>query len=188
LLLVDGSLEDYQHIHPEPDGDDGQWSFDFTPRRPGNYQFFAEFVPSLTLRETIGTATLAVPGATQPKVARGLAPYTADGYTYTLRAPGGQAVTGTDISLELTVQRADGGAVKLEPVMGALAHLVAFDDALHGYAHLHPGVSGHEDDLRAPQLSFLFNTTKPGRYRIWAQVKLDGQERFAPFDLEVGGA
>jgi hypothetical protein len=185
LLLIDPSLEDYQHIHPEPVGDGGEWRFSFTPRKAGTYKLFAECVPSVTLRQVIGETEITAPGPVVPGQARGLQPYDDGEYIYSLSTPGGAGQVGSDLTLAFDVQRKDGGAVKLEPVMGALAHLAAFDQARDGYAHLHPAPSGKETNPKQPELSFAFNTGQPGRYRVWAQVQLEGRERFIPFDLEV---
>ena len=77
--------------------------------------------------------------------------------------------------------------VPLEPVMGAYAHLVAFDAARSGFAHLHPQQvdSGWRPDLYRPQLNFRVQIPQPGRFVIWSQIKTGGRERFAPFWIEV---
>ena len=74
--------------------------------------------------------------------------------------------------------------MKLFPVMAAYAHLVAFDPARTGFAHLHPMETGHEKDA-SPELHFRFRTDKPGRYRLWAQFDSGAGERFVPFDIFV---
>ena len=64
---------------------------------------------------------------------------------------------------------------------------MAFDDARSGFAHLHP----QEIDLAKPpdaihpQLNFKVTIPRSGRYVVWAQVNLDGQEMFVPFWIEV---
>ncbi|MEM9227960.1 MAG: hypothetical protein AAGA45_08315, partial [Verrucomicrobiota bacterium] len=105
-------------------------------------------------------------------------------YTFDLAIQPQQPVTTSESQFALTVTRPDGEAVTLEPVMGSWAHLVAFDAERDGYAHLHPKFTGKEKDA-APELAFTMLTDKPGTYRLWAQVKIDGVERFAPFALEV---
>ena len=78
-------------------------------------------------------------------------------------------------------------AVPLEPVMGAFAHLVAFDRARSGFAHLHPAQADltQRPDALHPQLDFKLTIPRAGRYVIWAQVNLAGSERFAPFWFDV---
>lgn len=185
LLLVDQNLEDYQHIHPEPVGDSGQWTFTFTPHRAGTYRVYVQLVPLLSMREMIGQSQIFIPGPVAPAVHRGLAPFQDDGYVYSLEVPTGPVALDTDATLTLTVRRADGGKVALQPIMGTLAHLVAFDPARAGVAHLHPTLTGHETDPQQPALAFQINFTQPGHYRLWGQVKIDGRERYVPFDLEV---
>ncbi|MGA2052128.1 MAG: hypothetical protein ABSH19_02320, partial [Opitutales bacterium] len=185
LLLIDPSLEDYQHIHPEPVDDSGEWTFSFTPKRPGTYKVFAEFVPAISLRQVIGEAEITAPGAPTIGMDRGLKPYSDGEYIYSLSVTNGPMVAGTDATLHFMVERKGGGVVNLEPVMGAMAHLAAFDVGRNGYAHLHPSAFTPESTAQRPELSFAFNTQWPGRYRVWGQVMLDGRQRFVPFDVEV---
>jgi hypothetical protein len=186
LLLVDANLEDYQHIHPEPVGDSGDWTFSYTPHDAGHYHVYAQFIPSLSMREMIGQTEIVVPGDTSgPVVHRGLAPFKDDGYVYTLTPSASPVIAGSDTTYTFAVSRAGGGKVDLQEIMGTLAHLVAFDPSRDGVAHLHPTLTGHERDATHPQLSFLINLTQPGQYRLWAQVKIDNRERYVPFDVEV---
>ncbi len=109
-----------------------------------------------------------------------------DGYRFTL-ASAAPLRANRPADLALSVARPDGGRVPLEPIMGAFAHLVAFDEARSGFAHLHP----NETDLSRPpdasvqRLTFKVTIPRAGRYAIWAQVKLAGREVFAPFWVEV---
>ena len=79
--------------------------------------------------------------------------------------------------------------IVLTPVMGAFAHMVAFDSSLKGFAHLHPS----EEPLPAKRglapgrpLQFL-SSLQAGILRLWAQVLLEDMDReiFIPFDLKV---
>jgi len=186
LLVVDEQLEDYQHIHPVPVGETGDWTFSFTPKRAGNYRVYAQFIPTSSMREMIGEAKISVLGEVAPAVHRGLAPFKDDGYVYTLKSSESPVTAGTEVTLTLTVQRADGGAVQLQDIMGTLAHLVAFDPARNGVAHLHPTLTNQEKNPTQPSLAFVINFTQPGNYRVWGQVKIGDRERYVPFDVEVG--
>jgi hypothetical protein len=74
--------------------------------------------------------------------------------------------------------------------MGAFAHMVAFDDEMNGFAHLHPiseNVPSSENTTHTGPLSFGFTAPKYGIYRLWAQIKTTTEkEIFIPFDLEFG--
>jgi len=187
LLVVDANLENYLHIHPEPVGDSGTWTFSYTPPTAGDFNLYAQFIPSLSMREMIGQTHLVVPGADAPAVHRGLAPFKDDGYVYTLTPSASQVDAGSVTTFTLGVSRADGGKVELQELMGTLAHLVAFASARDGVAHLHPTLTGNERNPTHPELSFVINLTQPGDYRLWAQVKIDNRERYVPFDVEVKG-
>jgi hypothetical protein len=91
--------------------------------------------------------------------------------------------------LVLAIARESGeGVPVLEDVMGAPAHLVAFDERCTGFAHLHPAAPTPELAAQTDagrRLAFSINLPDPGRYRLWAQVQVAGREIFAPFDLTV---
>lgn len=193
LLIVDPWLDDYQHVHPEPGRLPGEWTFTFKPKREGVYRIFADFTPAATARGLYASADLTVGGARFPAgltlVMQHEPAWTAerDGYRYSL-APATEPVrAGRTVDLKFTVVREGGGQVKLEPVMGAFAHLVAFDEARSGFAHLHPtelDVTRPPDPVQ-PELNFRITIPRAGRYVIWSQVMLNGSERFVPFCFEV---
>ena len=201
LLIVDPSLSDYQHVHPEPTRTPGEWSFAFTPRASGAYRLFGDFTPAATARGLYASvdlpvrpALVAAPSTTsapspEARHADEQQPYRVerDGIVYSLATVPTPARAGQPIDLRFAVARGDGGAVPLEPVMGAFAHLVAFDAERSGFAHLHPTEVdlARPPDAKRPALNFKLTIPRPGRYVIWAQLKLDGTERFVPFDFPV---
>lgn len=181
VLVVDPTRKDYHHVHPEPLGQTGQWQFTFTPERPGPYTVFAEFVPSRTQQVVMAEAEIGVAGNT-PTGGQPL--NLPEGWTAELDIEPKTPTVNQEARLRLKISREDGQPAALEPVMGAWAHLVAFDEGVSGFAHLHPKFTGREKDA-APQLEFVFSTHRPGDYKIWAQVKVDGEERFIPFETAV---
>ena len=194
LLVVDPTLVDYQHLHPMPGKNAGEWAFAFTPRRAGVYRVFADFTPVATARGLYASADLKVDSVDGPGVMGNETVSIANnrtfesfGYMFELRTSAEPVKAGQMIDLVFTVKRRDGETVALEPVMGAFAHLVAFDRARSGYAHLHPNEIDltRALDLLQPRLTFKLTIPRAGRYVIWSQVKLDGRELFAPFWFEV---
>jgi hypothetical protein len=77
--------------------------------------------------------------------------------------------------------------VQLEPVMDAFAHLVAVDENRTGFAHLHPAEVGPATDSMGADavLNFKVTIPQPGRFVVWAQVRVDGTELYAPFWFDV---
>ena len=201
LLIVDPSLTDYQHVHPAPSGKDGEWAFSFQPRAGGAYRVFADFTPVATGRGLYASADLNVAGQsfepnTSPATARKgkgesigrskASSVEREGVLFTLST--GQPVqAGQLIDLRFAMSRRDGGSISLEPVMGAFAHLVAFDETRSGFAHLHPAEVDllKTPDAQNPTLNFKLTIPRAGRYVVWAQVNLGGSETFVPFDLVV---
>jgi hypothetical protein len=188
-LVVDPSLEDYQHVHPQPAGPAGHYLVELTPRRAGSYAVYFDFIPLINSRRTLLAARFEVPGeggAAQPADRR--AHRDADlAFTFTARQP--ELKAGTEARFRLQARAVDGRAITYSPVMGSYAHVVAFDAAGSGFAHLHPQNPFIEgQDPHDPDLEFVFLFKDPGHYRVWAQVIIDGREVFAPFDLLVDPA
>jgi len=190
LLIADPSLDDYQHVHPEPGRKPGEWTFRFHPRFGGIYRIFADFTPVATNRGLYSEAEMAVAGAPSPVAAGTQAPsWTAmvPGYDLSLTPASLPIRAGVPASLTLSIRRQGGGTVPLQPVMGAFAHLVAFDTQRSGFAHIHPNETDitHLPDASNPSFTFKVSIPAPGRYVIWSQVNLGGTESFAPFWFDV---
>jgi hypothetical protein len=192
LLIADPSLTDYQHLHPEPTRVPGEWSFTFTPKLGGIYRIFADFTPAATNRSLYANVDLVVAGEqlSTPELAAAMTPSwigQRDAYRLELVPGTRQIRAGQATDLKFSVTNAGGGAVGLEPVMDAYAHLVAFDTARSGFAHLHPMDAdlGVAPDSIKPTLSFKITIPAAGRYVIWAQLKINGREKFVPFWFDV---
>jgi hypothetical protein len=207
LLVVDPSLADYQHLHPEPGERPGEWVFAHTPRFAGEYRVFADFTPAATGRGLYSFAdyTAAAGGAGPERAAGWRAPGPAEevergDYRLSLGLEQGDTVqAGRPGTLVFAIRRADGAPVPLEPVMGAYVHTTAFDEGRSGFAHLHPRLEPGEaeppkdgsaplpplrDPLR-PRFAFDVMIPREGRYLVWAQFRIAGEEWFQPFALEV---
>lgn len=189
LLIVDPTLTDYQHVHPRPARRPGEWAFSFTPRLAGTYRIFGDFTPAATGRGLYASVDLAVGGARpdRPAVPGAGGRVERDGLVFTLQAAPQPVRAGQPMDLRFAIERPQGGAVALEPVMGAFAHLVAFDQARSGFAHLHPVELDllKPPDATRPVLNFKLTIPQAGRYVVWAQVNVAGRETFVPFALAV---
>ena len=188
LLVVDPTLVDYQHIHPEPGRRPGEWVFTLAPERAGLYRVFADFTPAATGRGLYASADFLVPGAVG-RISR--SPNTtaqAFGCNFELVIPAVfQAGKVADLAFRIESQGTIKEPVPLQPVMGAFAHLVAFDESRVGFAHLHPAETDLSKQLDAlhPELHFKLTIPSAGRYVIWAQVNLGGNVAFVPFWIDV---
>jgi hypothetical protein len=191
LLVVDESLTDYQHLHPEPDSlYDGTWRCALTPKNKGKYTVFFDFIPTRSPRRVLLTSSFEVEGeqVATPPVHEKLLHSSGNRRFELIRGETGDS--GEDIQLIFKATDENGNTLAFRPVMGAFAHMVAFDENLKGFAHLHPEENalpaGKEDIFEGP-LTFTFSPPKEGLYRLWAQVKFNGEpETFVPFDLKIG--
>ena len=196
LLIVDPTLTDYQHVHPVPGKNPGEWTFSFLPQRGGLYRIFADFTPVATGRGLYASVDLPVgpvaAGGAKVQANRPAAATVVEknDCRFSLVAAEQPMRAGAIIDLRFSLVAVSGGAVPLQPVMGAFAHLVAFDETRSGFAHLHPTETDLLKPLDAQHPGRKFELTIPqrGRYVIWAQVNLGGREVFVPFWFEVFSA
>ena len=196
LMIVDPTLTDYQHVHPQPTESKGQWSFSFTPRFGGTYRLFADFTPIATARGLYANTDLQVTGsaaalghlAADAADARRAPPFVEkDGYRFALIMNPFPVRPGQPIDLTFEAVAVNGGPVPLQPIMGAYAHVVTFDSKRSGFAHMHPNQADplQPPDRFKPALKFKLTIPKAGRYVVWAQVNLAGKEVFVPFWFTV---
>lgn len=189
LMVIDPSLEDYHHLHPNPVGFDGRYDFEFTPKKSGEYRIFAEVVPVMSRRQAIATNSLNVPGAAEQPDFSQSTESIVDGIHFQLAQLPETLKTGRDYQFSLEVTGANGDPITLETVMDAKGHMVAFDAEGRGFAHMHPidSVATAQGDGASDgdELSFLFNVPNPGWYRLFAQIQVDGRAVFGRFDLKV---
>ncbi|MBA4138447.1 MAG: hypothetical protein C0518_14150 [Opitutus sp.] len=188
LLVVDPTLTDYQHLHPEPGARNGEWVFEMAPEKPGPYRVFADFTPAATARGLYASVDFNVPGEVA-RVSRSTnKTWQAGGFNFELVVPSYfKAGLTAELRFRIRHSGANQNPVPLQPVMGAFAHLVAFDEERSGFAHLHPNEADLSlpPDALKPELTFKVTIPQSGRYVIWSQVNLDGREIFAPFWVEV---
>jgi len=194
-MVIDPQRRDYHHVHPEPTGMPGSYQFALTPAAAGTYRVFFDFISLISNRRMLVAGEFEVSGkdgkdggamaaAAAPVPAATRLQAEVDGLRYTLHPLEGALGIGRQTRFELRIEALDGGPLVFEPVMDSYAHVVAFDSARRGFAHFHPLnplVEGQ--DPARPDLNFAFRLDEPGHYRVWAQLKVNGRERFVPFDL-----
>ncbi|MFO8027734.1 MAG: hypothetical protein R6U56_08730 [Opitutales bacterium] len=189
LMAVDPSLTDYQHLHPQPAGAPGHYQFELKPSKAGTYNVYLDFISLLSQRRVLAKSEFQVEGEAEAPRLQKSTTTPLEGYTFTLDGSAqGVFPAGEEAQLQLSVRPEEEHSVDFGLVMGAYAHLVVFDEEGKGFAHLHPqNPFIEEQDPQDPDLTFSFFPADPGKYRLWAQLMIDGEERFVPFDLEVVG-
>ena len=189
LLIIDGSLTDYHHEHPEPTRTPGEYVFSFTPKKPGSYRVWADLrAQPLGLQEY---AVTDIPGGRdgEPLTDQPISVKTnVNGRDYELLLPDTPIKVGRPASARLRITSPGGdGFTELEPVMGSFAHIVGFSEDYKTVLHMHPKGPPVLDPVArgGPELEFQIYALRPGLVRLFAQVQIAGQQEFAPFVIRV---
>lgn len=189
LLIVDQSLTDYHHEHPQPTDTPGDYAFNFIPRKPGSYLAWADLRPTPLGLQEYEKTVIAGTGKSEAltdKESRFVGD--ADGLHFELSLAQPEIKVGVPVRAKLRITKPDGSGFKqLEPVMGAFAHLVGFNEDTETVLHMHPigPPISREDERGGPELDFKIFTTKAGFVRLFSQVQIDGRQVFVPFGIRV---
>ena len=191
LLINDHSLSDYHHEHTEPVDAPGDYRFMFTPARPGPYRVWADVVPAVSGVQEYDIADLtaeSAPGAIADRDTRLSSIVGGRRYDLAFQTDGSPIRAGQTVIGTITVTDSDGkGFTRLEPVMGAFAHLVGFSEDGKSVLHIHPYGKdpAGPDDRAGPGFAFKFYAPAAGFLRLYCQVRIDGHDVFAPFNLNI---
>jgi len=192
LFVVSHDLEYYDHVHPVMDAD-GTWTIDLTLPKAGYYKLFSDFLPIGGTPQIIPELLVAGdPGDLQ--AARAHLPSTdafqktAGSMNITLALPADGLVAGRDEKLVYHIADAKTGqAVRdLEPYLAAYGHTLVLSEDTLEYIHPHPVEllpEKVETAAGGPDLTFKALLPKPGRYRVWTQLKRGGVVTTARFTI-----
>ena len=188
LLINDPTLMGYQHIHPVATKNAGEWAFNFTPTNSTFYQVWADVIPTKTGNQEYVISTIGKASTEKAAIDKAIKyESVVDGYKFKLSFDGevkaGEAAMG-----KIVIENAKGEPLKtLEPVMGAFAHIVGFGEDFKSIVHIHPmGTEPTKESERGgPELSFHVQPESSGFMKLYAQVKINGKEIFAPFGVEI---
>lgn len=113
-----------------------------------------------------------------------------------------------ETTLRFSVKRKDGSPAILEPYLGMYAHAVIWKDDGKVFTHVHPlgtismtsqlvfakrekgeSLANQPLDINCgpppKQIEFPYAFPEPGKYRVWVQVRVNGEIQTAAFDAEV---
>lgn len=194
LFIVSHDLEYYDHVHPEMHPD-GSWTIDVTLPKPGHYKLFADFLPIGGTPQVVSQLLIAGdPGDLE--AARAHLPSdaalqkTTGSVKVSLTLPSDGLVAGRDEKLYYHIVDAKTGepVTNLEPYLAAYGHTLVLSEDTLEYVHAHP-VELLAEDVNAaaggPDLTFKALLPKPGRYRLWTQLKRGGIVSTTRFTVTV---
>ena len=189
LLIIDPSLTDYHHVHPQPSERPGDYRFRFTPLRSGPYRAWADVRPTLTGFQEYAMADIG-PNATGAATVNRVVNVRADmeGLRFELQLDAPAIRVAQPTRAKVRIFDALGHPfTALEPTMGAFGHIVGFADDYKSVIHTHPIARGPltSSDRGGPELEFQLYATRAGFYRLFVQIQTGGKSVFAPFGLDV---
>ena len=175
LYLIRQDVSGYQHLHPTLEGD--VWSTPIDIDDGGSYRLYAEFMPTgwrgiRTGDPVILGLSFVIAGDTK------LAPLPAPAASSTAGPFTVERVDGTShlLANRGTLLRFRVPGATLEPYLGAIAHMSAFEVRTQGLHHLH-GVSN--------ELAFHAQFPNRGEYRLFIEFQAAGTVHLAAFTVFV---
>lgn len=171
LYVVRNDLQDFRHLHPVL-GKDGTWRARVDLAGPGSYRVLTEFTPGSSLDDphvVLGRNEI-VPGRWAAVPPQGGAVADDGVVRVSIDDP---LEIGPDGRMHITIDDGTGRPVSLGSYLGSYAHVTGFQIRSGAFVHVHPyGDPETTDD--GTRLTFHTQYDKPGRYRFFVQVRVDG--------------
>jgi hypothetical protein len=187
FFVADSSLKDYHHIHPQPTGEPGVYSFSFMPKTSNNYSAWADIT---TLKDNenykLKTELPSASGRNIPPRIGINTSATSNGLVFQWNSTT-PLTKGKAGIVSVTVTDANGSPVSdLEPVIGAFAHLVGFSADGKSLIHTHPlEESSSADERGGPKLRFHVEPDNAGATQFYLQVRQNGKDIYVPFGQQI---
>jgi hypothetical protein len=182
LFVVSRDMEDFAHVHPDPQPD-GSFTIRHTLPRPGHYVLFSDFL-ALGGGAQVTTTPLVTAGVTadilssQAKLTPDM-PWvrTADGVKVEIANQQSEFLGGEEIDIifRFTDQASGAPVTDLQRYLGAFGHLLILSEDMTEYVHAHPREETQPDpsapQAGGPEVLFDALLPKPGRYKAWLQFQ-----------------
>lgn len=195
LFVISQDLDHYDHVHPEQ-RPDGSWTLTVTVPRPGYYRLYSDFLPAGGTPQVVALplVTAGFDGDLASSSAR-LVPdrdhvKNVGSLRVALALPESPMTAGREelFAFELTDRRTGAAVADLEPYLAAWGHTLLVSEDTLSVVHAHPVELVPEGDPSArggPVVTFKALFPKPGRYRLWTQMKRGGALMTAVFTIGV---
>ncbi|ARB93979.1 hypothetical protein [Legionella longbeachae] len=186
VLIIDPSLSDYHHVHPVIDSKKQDFVFNFTPKNTGPYQMWVDITPLQTDAQEFLVTDLGSPPLNPLIKEKVVLNTTMNPYEFTLKLDG-EPKAGQEVMATITVTKNGKPFTKLEPVMGAFAHVVGFSGDHSSILHIHPmgKEPTSESDRGGAELMFHIGLKKTGFVKLFAQFRINEQDVYVPFAIRV---
>jgi len=187
LLIVDGTLTDYHHVHPTATKVAGEYHVSFVPKKNA-YRIWIDITPKASGKQTFLTVDLGDFEKTIAPVKTVSQDSTVGGYAFRLNLKDSLRVGQPAMATVDVTDQAGKPVTTLQPVMGAFAHVVGFSEDVRTIAHIHPmGLEPKTQQERGgPTLSFRLEPKTSGFLKLFVQTRIGDQDLFAPLGVMVG--
>lgn len=206
LIVVNESLEEFLHLHPDYQGDGTFVLKDVVLPQAANYVVFADFTPTGDTQQVVRNV-LEVSGAQSVHTHLMVSAPEAIVGELKIHLDTKQSLeAGAETILNFHVTNAATGEIvsNLEEYLGAAGHLVIIDPSTQIYIHTHP--AGHDMAAMSemetatpemadmvmptqygPHLEFMAAFPSEGLWAMWLQVQYKGEIYTFPYVVEVTG-
>lgn len=207
LLVVSEDLNEFYHIHPEPQAD-GTYKVSNIFPSGGNYRLYADFTPKDS-PQVVEKLSVSVTGKEREKVALVAdtkLEKTIEGLRVEMK-PDAEIVAGKELMLDFNVMDAKTNkpTTDLQKYLGEYAHFVIISEDLKQFVHAHPMSKDshsekqdeskphkHDDktenmESAASPSTVSAHTSFPtaGIYKVWGQFQRGGKVINVPFIVNV---
>ena len=176
VMIVDDSLTDYHHIHPEYDANSGLFTTSFTPKMQNGYGAWHDFELQNGEKFVLKTQLPTQQNYTIAPAIQHSNFASADGFNMTISA-NPPLKAGANSTLTLHITDTNGNPANFQEIMGASGHLVAFSKDKKDYIHCHP----LEEISKNGELIFHVMPKHEGFGKFFLGIKVAGREATIPF-------
>jgi hypothetical protein len=183
LFVISQDFSFFIHEHPvlEPDG---SFQIELSVPKPGFYRVLTDFYPAAGTPQLV-ERTLLVPGpGFALKVAKldpDLSPQRSENLEVELSTDPREPVAGMKTLMFFRLKPKDG----LEPLLGAMGHMLAASSDLIDLIHAHPIQVTDSEGTPYTQLQFNVIFPRPGVHRVWVQFQRKGVVNTVGFNVPV---
>lgn len=194
LIVVDETLTEYQHLHPEYVN--GWFETTLTLPKEGRYNFYLDFVPIGAIEQQIGMSFVTSGYVEEEHQERSVDLAMKEDFGYAVNIDFEEPLSADKLSkmaqvIAFKISK-DGQPVStLRPYLAAFGHMVMINAETFEYYHVHPVQNKElkDSEIGGPKVAFapmaVYQKFKPGIYRIFAQFNPDGILITAPFTVKV---
>jgi DMSO/TMAO reductase YedYZ heme-binding membrane subunit len=196
LIIVDSSLQFFDHVHPEPTA--SGFSIDYAFPQDGEYHLYIDFQPvgaieqQFAFVQSVGNVTTIPQVTEQPDdLTKNFGPYTV-ALDFPMPLQSNKISVGSQKFTFTFKDTATGQPfTSLKPYLASFGHLVMINTKTYDYIHVHPTnlVAPKPTDASGPTVEFLplglYGPIKPGIYKVFGQFNPNGNLLVTNFVVEI---